>query len=139
MRVLRNHTPSKDGLDAARDFTKLIITLSGAGIAFIVGRASSSPRKLEVLFGIVSASLFVCAIGAGLLVLMQAATQLAKRDYRLTSKPLAVPGIVNVLAFALAAAFLAMASVPSLLAANAESSTKDRCKSLHSTIELNLN
>ncbi len=95
----------KAGLDLALDFTKFIIALDGALIAFLTGASF-----LQSLNGLGQRSVVIltlCALGismiAGILVYMRVATMASEGKYDLGDPHLRWPGIVNVAAFLIGA------------------------------------
>jgi hypothetical protein len=91
----------KAGLDLALDFTKFIIALDGALIAFLTGASFLQTLNGPGQRGV--AILTLCALGlsmvAGILVYMRAATMASEGRYDLGDPHLRWPGVVNVLAF----------------------------------------
>jgi Co/Zn/Cd efflux system component len=99
-------TPTKEGLESALDFTKFVITLDGALIAFVTGATfltdiTSGWEKAAAL-GALAALLI--SIAAGILVSMEIASKLSNGSYDLGDKHVKIPGMVNVISFALGAA-----------------------------------
>ncbi len=94
--------PSKDGLDSAIDFTKLLITLDSALIAFATGTSfiATLPHLWQRLTLLAALFLLVISLSAGAFVLMRAATMLAEKNYNLQDKHLGLPGMTNVVCFA---------------------------------------
>lgn len=101
----------KAGLDLAVDFTKFIIGLDGALIAFLTGasfvQSQSGPlQKTAVIVALTSLAL---SIVAGIFVYMRAATMVSDGSYDLNDKRLQIPGILNVVLFMIGA--LAIGSI----------------------------
>lgn len=93
----------KEGIEKAIDFTKYLLTLAGAALAFFVTQidrlvALSYTWKGIVTLGAIS---FTFSIVAGLLVLMRASTMLAEEHYDLRDDSLRIPGLLNVISIGL--------------------------------------
>lgn len=97
--------PRKAGLDLALDFTKFIIALDGALIAFLTGASFLQTLNGAGQRGVVILTL--CALGismiAGILVYMRTATMASEGKYDLGDPHLRWPGVVNVLFFLIGA------------------------------------
>ena len=99
----------KEGLQAAIDFTKLIMALAGGGIALVIQPnffANSLCLKILSLGALLS--LAICMI-SGLLVLSGGAPMLATKNYNLESRFIKIPGLINVFSFGIGFLFLAIA------------------------------
>lgn len=90
----------KDGLEKAIDFTKYILTLCGAALAFFVTQIDKLVMLSPFWKGVITvgAISFTASIIAGLFVLMRASTMLANGEYDLHDRSLKYPGIANVVA-----------------------------------------
>ena len=95
----------KAGLDSALDFTKFVITLDGALIAFVTGATflQDISSGLEKAAALIALAALLVSIVAGIFVAMGVATMLSDGNYDLAAKPVSIPGIVNVIGFALGA------------------------------------
>lgn len=93
---------TKAGLDSAVDFTKFVITLDSALIAFLTGATflTHISGNTERVLIILALALLALSLGAGVLTQMRAATMLSSKTYDLGDQHLKVPGAINVLAFA---------------------------------------
>lgn len=95
----------KAGLDGALEFTKFVITLDSALIAFLTGAtflqniANYWERALVILI----LAMLALSLGAGIFVYMRAATMLGDGRYELGDPHLRIPGAINVIFFALGA------------------------------------
>ena len=103
--------PRKEGLQAALDFTKYTLAVAGAAILYLLN--SDATKSLTgwtawVLVG--SLVCFAASAIAGILVLMQGASNVSNANYDLSDGWLRGPGIVNFLGlmggFGLAAIFV---------------------------------
>lgn len=101
----------KEGLQAALDFTKYTLAVAGAAILYLLN--SESTKSLTgwtawVLVG--SLVCFAASAIAGILVLMQGASNISNANYDLSDGWLRNPGVVNFLGlmggFGLAAVFV---------------------------------
>ena len=102
-------TYEKEGLQAAVDFVKYILTLAGGGIALII---QPDFYKTSLLIKILTSISFVCllvCVIAGLLVHARGCVMLANRQYDLEDAHLKVPGLVNQFAFLFGFVFLGAA------------------------------
>ena len=74
--------PKKDGIDSALEFTKFVITMDSALIAFITGATFlekiDKPTEKWIASGILVA--FAMSLAAGILVYMRVATMLGGRQ-----------------------------------------------------------
>lgn len=118
-------TAAKAGLESALDFTKFVIALDGALIAFITGatfleKVDSGWQKIGVI--IVLLILTTSLIG-GIFVHMRTATMLGSGNYDLNDRHLAIPGMINVVGFALGAAGIGLLAILVLVLAEPESGT----------------
>ena len=88
----------KDGLKAAIDVTKYTLAVSGAAIAFLL--SSDMLKTITNSFSKTAVTLALMGFGvsaiAGLLVLLQGATNLANADYDLGQSFIKYPGIANI-------------------------------------------
>jgi hypothetical protein len=91
--------PGKDGLKAAIDVTKYTLAISGAAIAFLL--SSDSLNTITNGFSKTTVTLALMGFGvsaiAGLLVLLQGASNIANADYDLGQPFIKYPGIANIL------------------------------------------
>lgn len=107
----------KEGLQAAIDFTKYLLTLSGGAIAFIIQPnffSESGPIKILSI-----ASLFclmICVL-SGLLVFSVGAVMLARKNYDLEFRHIKYAGMANVISFAIGFVLLAIIVGIKLIAA----------------------
>lgn len=100
--------PDKEGLEKALEFTKFLIGLSGAFIAFLTGTTflgsiNSTVDRLTVTATII---LFAVSSASGLMVWARGCTMMSQKAYDLMDRHIAIPGIVNVVAFGVAAVML---------------------------------
>jgi hypothetical protein len=101
--------PQKEGLQAAIDFTKYLLTLSGAAIAFVIQPSfSGSDIELRVLSTFSIILLAVCVI-SGLAVCSRGCVMLANGNYDLEDIFIKIPGLINMFSFGLGFLFLAYA------------------------------
>lgn len=109
--------PKKDGLNSALDFTKFVITLDGALIAFVTGATflQDIQNWWEILATILALAALLTSIVAGILVSMAVATMLSDGNYDLAHKPLSIPGMFNVIGFGLGSAAIAALATFELL------------------------
>ena len=92
---------TQKGLETAIEFTKHVMTLSGAGIAFI---ATLEPGGLTCLQrGSLAASILMLglSLGAGLFVWSRATVMLGKKQFDLDDRYLRIPGLINLISFGL--------------------------------------
>ncbi|HXC56243.1 MAG TPA: hypothetical protein VNU97_13170 [Rhizomicrobium sp.] len=101
---------TKEGLDAALDATKVIITLAGGGIAFVLDKSQMpTPYPLwEKIIDFSGVVLFALSMLSGLLVLTRGAKQHGVSDFTLTNGVIGTLGFVNFFAFALATLLVAV-------------------------------
>jgi hypothetical protein len=109
--------PQKEGLESALEFTRFVITVDTALIAFLTGatflqRIDGLAEKIAV--GMVLA-LLAASIGAGIFVYMRASTMLGQGNYDILDRHLSLPGRWNVLLFAAGAIGVAVLAVVQLL------------------------
>ena len=105
---MSDKAPYKEGLQAAIDFTKYLLTLAGGAIAFVIQPASlAGGCWTKVLSILALGSLFACVV-SGLFVLAGGATKLAEGNYSLENRFVKTPGIINVVSFGLGFLFLAI-------------------------------
>src|SRR5438045_4000684 len=90
----------KEGLQAAIDYTKFLLTLAGGGIAFVIQPTffANSPG-LKALAELSLIALTISAI-SGLLVFSRGALMLGRKNYDLEDIYIKQAGRVNVLSFA---------------------------------------
>jgi len=91
---------TQKGLESAVKFTKHVMTLSGAGIAFIASLDIHTIGYYQRIFLVASIVLLALALAAGLLVWSRAAMMLSARHYSLEDPFLKWPGLVNLFSFA---------------------------------------
>lgn len=96
---------SKDGLQNALEFTKFIVTLDSALIAFVTGatflaHVGSAWEKAAAILTLLALAASLCS---GIAVYMRAATMFGAEQYDLSDRYIAIPGIANVVCFALGA------------------------------------
>ncbi|MBB3303297.1 hypothetical protein FHT72_006979 [Rhizobium sp. BK077] len=105
--------PNKDGLDSAIEFTKLLISLDSALIAFASGTSflATLPEPWQRISLVGALFFLLVSLTAGALVLMRAATMLSHQNYNLSDPHLKVPGVLNVLCFACGAAAISLLAV----------------------------
>ena len=100
--------PTEKGLSSSVEFTKHLMTLSGAGIAFIASlNASAMDPFQRVVLGLALVFLGI-SLGAGLFVWSRAVVMLSAERYSLKDKHLRVPGLINVVSFGAGVAILAI-------------------------------
>jgi hypothetical protein len=108
--------PQKEGLQAAIDFTKYLLTLAGGAIAFVIQPASlAGGFWIKALSVAALLLLFTCVV-SGLFVLAGGATNLAEGKYSLENRFVKTPGIINVVTFALGFFCLAIVILLKVLA-----------------------
>jgi hypothetical protein len=95
----------KDGLQHALEFTKFVIAIDTALIAFVTGTSflatiHSGWERCAITIVLTMLGLSLCA---GLVVYMRAATMFSSANYDLADKHLRFPGIINVLCFGIGA------------------------------------
>lgn len=93
--------PKKEGLTTALEFTKFVITLDTALIAFVTGATflehiGTLPAKIAVIIILL---VLAISIVAGILVYMRISTMLSEGKYDLGDSHLRTPGAWNVLCF----------------------------------------
>lgn len=105
--------PQKEGLQAAIDFTKFLLTLSGGAMAFIIQPGayplSSSVPSALMYFSLTSLFCFVVCVISGLLVFSVGSVNLSKGNYDLESPRIKNWGMLNVLSFGVGFILLAIA------------------------------
>jgi hypothetical protein len=92
-------TFEKEGLQAAVDFVKYLLTLAGGGIALLI---QPNFYQTSLLIKVLSSFSFIClsvCIISGLLVHARGCVMLAEKKYDLEDWPLKVPGLINQLSF----------------------------------------
>ncbi len=109
--------PDKDGLASAIDFTKFIVALDGALIAFLTGasflkQVDTSWEAAAVIVGLV---LLAISLACGVLVFMRGSSMLSSRNYNLADPHLKIPGLLNVAAFTLGAVAVSLLTIISLM------------------------
>src|SRR5664280_2471897 len=97
----------KEGLQAAIDFTKYLITMAGGAIAFVikpdyVGSADLKSLSIGVLV------LLSISVVTGLLVVSAGSLMLGRGHYDLEDRYIKIPGLINVIAFACSFLLLAL-------------------------------
>jgi hypothetical protein len=99
----------KEGLQAAIDFTKVLLTLAGGAIAFIIQPTYfAGSHCLKTLSILALVSLTVCVV-SGLIVFSGGSVMLANKDYDIERNYIKIPGMVNVISFGLGFVLLAIA------------------------------
>jgi apyrase len=100
----------KEGLQAAIDFTKYLLTLSGGAIAFIIQPNSNffSGDELVKHLSLSSLCLLVICVLSGLVVFSAGAVMLARKNYNLEFRHIKWAGQVNVFSFAIGFVLLAI-------------------------------
>src|SRR5262249_51227814 len=91
--------PVQKGVESAIEFTKHVMTLSGAGIAFVATidvRPIGSAQRIALFAAMV---LLALSLAAGLLVWSRAAVMISNQQYSLEDAFLKWPGLVNLFAF----------------------------------------
>ncbi len=111
--------PNKDGMVSALDFTKYLLAISGAVMAFLlssetsktIGSEALKTASSDLVKGVLSVALVFFSLSTlgGLLVLARGAQMLSDGDYSLEDRYLKIPGLINVFGFAIA--FLCVAVV----------------------------
>lgn len=99
----------KEGLQAAIDFTKFLLTLAGGAIAFIIQPTFFSGHPFLKVISVAALVLLTISVVSGLVVFSGGATMLARKNYNLEDKYVKWPGLVNVLSFAIGFVLLAIA------------------------------
>lgn len=89
------------GLESAIEFTKHVMTLSGAGIAFIAALDLSGLSEYQKISFTISLVCLAFSLAAGLLVWSRATVMSSNRRYSLNDPYLRYPGIANLIAFGL--------------------------------------
>jgi hypothetical protein len=90
---------TEKGISNAIEFTKHVMTLSGAGIAFIAtidNKDICGWRRAFLAAALISLAV---SLGAGLVVWSRAAVMISGRQYSLNDKRLKVFGLINLIAF----------------------------------------
>jgi Na+/serine symporter len=103
--------PRKEGLQAALDFTKYTLAVAGAAILYLLNSdASNSLTGLTAWVLVGSLVCFAASAIAGILVLMQGASNVSNANYDLSDGWLRGPGVVSFLGlmggFSLATVFV---------------------------------
>ena len=107
----------KEGLQAAIDFTKLIMALAGGGIAPVIQpNFFANSLCLKILSLAALFSLALC-MSSGLLVLSGGAPMLATKNYNLESRFIKIPGLINVFSFGIGFLLLAIVIATKLIKA----------------------
>jgi|SRR5712671_2220491 len=96
----------KEGVQAAIDLVKYLLTLAGGAIAFVIQPAIYQTSLLIKVLSSFSVGLLLISIVAGLLVHSRGCVMLSKKNYNLDDLHLRVPGIVNQVSFASGFVFL---------------------------------
>jgi hypothetical protein len=99
----------KEGLQAAIDFTKYLLTLSGGGIAFIIQPNFFSGNDLVKILSLWALVFLGICVLSGLIVFSAGAVMLARKNYDLEFKHIRWAGLTNVFSFAIG--FILLASV----------------------------
>jgi len=112
--------PVKAGLDSAVDSTKLVITLDGALIAFVTGTTFLAHiTTASAHWAVFGALLFLAAsMAGGLMVLFEAGSMISNKNYDLGNIWIRVPGIVNMVGFALGSLCVAALAMVTLVFAS---------------------
>jgi hypothetical protein len=98
----------KEGLQAAIDFTKFLLTLAGGAIAFILQPSYFADSSLAFRgIGILGLIAFTVSAISGLFVFSAGCVMLANGNYDLDLPRIKWPGLVNVFSFG--AGFLLLA------------------------------
>lgn len=107
----------KAGLDSAVDTTKLVVTLDGGLIAFVTGATFlGNITSLSEKWSVVAALIFLSiSLFGGMLVLLQAGTMYSNKTYALSSSWIRIPGLANLLGFALGAVAVGAMAVLTLV------------------------
>jgi hypothetical protein len=99
----------KEGLQSAIDFTKLLLTLAGGAIAFVIQPsfiAGSIVLKVLSISALLSLSISVLS---GLVSISGSCVMLSEKNYRLEYRFVKYPGIINVITFAIGFVLVAVA------------------------------
>ncbi|MBZ9603100.1 hypothetical protein [Phyllobacterium chamaecytisi] len=109
--------PDKEGLVTAIEFTKFVLTLDGALIAFLTGTSflAQIDPGWERTALIVALILLGSSLAAGVLVYMRGATMLSDQNYDLADRGLKIPGMINVIGFASGAVAVAVLAIVALV------------------------
>lgn len=99
----------KEGLQAAIDFTKFLLTLAGGAIAFIIQPTFFAGHPVLKALSILALVLLTISVVSGLLVFSGGSVMLSKKNYDLEDKHVKWPGMINVLSFAAGFVLLAIA------------------------------
>jgi hypothetical protein len=97
----RNRRPAqKEGLQAAIDFTKYLLTLSGGAIAFIIQPSFYQVDILIKLFAFLATVTLGSCVISGLFVFSRGSVMLAEGTYSLEDRYIKIPGQINIFSFA---------------------------------------
>jgi|SRR5271163_1872934 hypothetical protein len=99
----------KEGLQAAIDFTKFLLTLSGGAIAFVIQPTFFAGECFLKGLAIVSLVCLGTCVISGLLVFSAGSVMLARKNYDLEFRHVKYAGMVNIISFALGFIFVAIA------------------------------
>ena len=107
----------KEGLQAAIDFTKYLLTLAGGAIAFVIQPTFFSGSLLLKGLSIAALILLTVSVIAGLFVFSRGCVMLAEKDYSLEDKRIKILGMANVISFGVSFVLLAVAVALKVIAA----------------------
>jgi hypothetical protein len=98
--------PTEKGLESSVEFTKHLMTLAVAGIAFLATLDVHTFSFAQRLLLAGATLLLGISLAAGLMVWARAAVMLSHRKYSLEDVYLRTPGLINLFAFGLGVAAL---------------------------------
>lgn len=101
--------PEKEGLQAAIDFTKYLLTLAGGAIAFVIQPTFFAGDRTMKILAIIALILLTVCVGSGLFVYSRGCVMLSNKNYDLEDKHIKWPGLANVISFGGAFLILAIA------------------------------
>jgi hypothetical protein len=87
-------------LENSVEFTKHVMTLSGAGMAFVITLDLQKLANIQRISIAISIIFLAVALAAGLLVWSRATVMMAKSSYNLDDRYLKIPGLINLFSFA---------------------------------------
>ncbi len=89
----------KEGLQAAIDYTKVLLILAGGAIAFIVQPSFFGINKLSKLLGILALLSLMACVLSGVAVFSRGSEMLAQKNYDLKDPRIRLPRVVTKQAF----------------------------------------
>jgi hypothetical protein len=94
--------PEKEGLQAAIDYTKYLLTLAGGAIAFVIQPTFYAAGNYQVkLWSMLALVFLVISVISGLFVFSGGSMMLSRKNYDLEFRYIKIPGLINVISFSI--------------------------------------